>query len=144
MRQRSSGRRLEEYARAFGVDPRPPVERADEPEPLRSFAEVRVAVGPPYLPGVLVVGGSAPGVARGGAREGPACAPSRRVGGHPFGHVGGLGEERAEEAYRAELEGEAEAVVVPVALRYERPVLVIWVEEAGEPLGVGLPGVAAV
>ena len=61
-----------------------------------------------------------------------------------LGHVGGTGEEGAQRARRAELEGEAKTVVVAPALADQCQVFVVEVEEADELLGRGLTGVAPV
>ena len=124
----TSGREIEQHTRALRGRPRPRVKPPQQISPRRSVGEVAVPVLALDLPSVLAV------------RRIPAAILSQTARvldgellGDPAGddlrHLGGSGEERAEEPHRAQLDGEPEPVVIAAASRDQRPVSLIEVKE---------------
>jgi hypothetical protein len=138
-----SGRAVDEEARPVVARPAQGVEPAGQPEagpPVEGEVAVAVAVPdqghvPPALPSVAVA-------VEAGTRTQPEL-PGHR-GQHRGRHVGGIVEEGAQEAHRAELHREAEPVVLATQPGDDRAITFVEVEVAVELLPGRLAGVAAV
>jgi hypothetical protein len=117
---------------------------AGQAEELGLGAKGFVAAFVPDLRGVLAVGGLPLEIARQHGLRVLDAELRRHVAHGALRHVGGIGEEGAQEPDGGELEGEAQKVVLPATLSYRPEIPVVEVEEACELLFGGLPGVAPV
>jgi hypothetical protein len=113
--QQPRGRPVEQHAGPLGAGPRPRPQPGTQLGLHRGVAEVAVAVDLADLAGVLMLGRQPGGV----------LLHTRRVGDPELGgkvldhrprHLQRVGQERAEEPHRGELDGKAEPVVLAAAL----------------------------
>ena len=113
---------------ALSGRPRARLKPPAQVRPGGQFGEVAVAVLALDFPGVLAMGGLALRVIGQTVRTGDAELLDSALS-DDVGHVGGLGEEGAQEPCSAQLHREVQAVVIAAAAVDQRPVAIIEVKE---------------